>query len=101
MRVKSLIPIIATSRLAESRDFYAKHLGFKVIFENNWYVQMRSAGEPPVDVAFVQPDHESQPPIFQLCVLRQGSNLHRRGGGRDPGIRPDEKLWHPDSARAV
>jgi catechol 2,3-dioxygenase-like lactoylglutathione lyase family enzyme len=69
MKIRSLTPVIATRKLSESRDFYTQHLGFKPIFENDWYVQLRSTGDNPVDVAFVLPEHETQPPLFkpQFC----------------------------------
>jgi catechol 2,3-dioxygenase-like lactoylglutathione lyase family enzyme len=42
MKIRSLTPVIATDKLSESRDFYTRFLGFKPIFENDWYVQLRS-----------------------------------------------------------
>jgi catechol 2,3-dioxygenase-like lactoylglutathione lyase family enzyme len=69
MKIIALVPVIATYKLAESKEFYTRYLGFEPIFENDWYIQLRSGGNNPIDVAFVLPNHESQPPLFkpQFC----------------------------------
>jgi catechol 2,3-dioxygenase-like lactoylglutathione lyase family enzyme len=72
VKVRSLTPVIATNRLIESRDFYIQHLGFQVIFENDWYVQLRSSKEPPIDIAFVLPNLDVQPPIFRPAFSGKG-----------------------------
>lgn len=72
MELKSLTPVIATEKLTESRDFYTHYLGFKVIFENDWYIQLRSEGRTTTDVAFVLPSHKTQPPIFQPPFCSSG-----------------------------
>lgn len=100
MNVRSLTPVIATDRLADSREFYEKHLGFQVIFENDWYIQMRSTGEPPVDVAFVKPNHESQPPIFQPAYCGKGviytvevDDAKKEYGRKDAGLTIADEPW--------
>lgn len=35
-------PVPTTERLAQCRDFYVRHLGFKVVFETDWYVHLLS-----------------------------------------------------------
>lgn len=50
MMIRSLTPEIVTDKLSESRDFYTQFLGYKPIFENDRYVQLRSTGDSPVDV---------------------------------------------------
>ena len=65
MEYKNCFPVIVTSKLAEARDFYVKHLGFAVVFEADWYVQLhapREGGGKPIELAFMQPNQESQPP---------------------------------------
>ncbi len=52
-------PIIVTARFAECRDFWSRHFGFGVIFENDWFVYMQADG---ASIAFMSPDHPSSPP---------------------------------------
>jgi catechol 2,3-dioxygenase-like lactoylglutathione lyase family enzyme len=59
MQIQSSYPVIVTARLAESRDFYVRWLGFEVAFEATWFVYL-AAG--PAAIAFMRPDHPSQPP---------------------------------------
>ncbi len=73
MKVKSLTPVIATYKLKESKEFYTLHLGFKPIFEIDWYVQLRSDGDTAIDVAFVLPNHETQPRLFRPAFCGSGA----------------------------
>lgn len=64
MALKSLFPVIVTSRVAEARDFYVEHFDFRVVFQADWYVQLhgfRGEGVPPMELAFMLPNVESQP----------------------------------------
>jgi catechol 2,3-dioxygenase-like lactoylglutathione lyase family enzyme len=40
MNLTSFYPVICTSRLQESRDFYTGLLGFEPTFEADWYVSV-------------------------------------------------------------
>ncbi|HET9229344.1 MAG TPA: VOC family protein [Thermoanaerobaculia bacterium] len=59
MELQSLYPIVVTDKLAECRDFYVRWLGFEVLFEASWFVYL---GSGSYGVAFMSPDHPSQPP---------------------------------------
>jgi uncharacterized glyoxalase superfamily protein PhnB len=68
MEFKSCFPVTVTPKLAEARDFYVKYLGFDVVFEADWYVQLhapREGGGKPIELAFMLPDQESQPPALR------------------------------------
>ena len=62
MHVKDMYPVIVTDKHAECRDFYMSWLGFDVVFEASWFVYLVSKGDHPFGVAFMAPDHPSQPP---------------------------------------
>ena len=64
MKINRLVPIVSTEKLEESKEFYTKHLDFQVLFANDWYVQLESKNKS-VQIAFVMPNHKTQPPIFQ------------------------------------
>lgn len=64
--VTRLLPNICTDRLEETRDFYAKLLGFVVGFEHQgWYTQMASPSNPRLQVGIVRQNHEFTPKAFQ------------------------------------
>ena len=62
MHVKDLYTIIVTDKRAECRDFYVRWFGFEVVFEASWFVYLAVAGDHPFGIAFMAPDHPSQPP---------------------------------------
>jgi uncharacterized glyoxalase superfamily protein PhnB len=72
MQHHSLFPVIITPAVAAARDFYVQHLGFRVIFEADWYVQLHASrvdGGIPLELAFMSPDLSCQP-----CPLRSAFN---------------------------
>lgn len=65
MKVRDLYPLITTPALAEVRDFYRTHFGFEVAFEASWFVYLVGPGEEGTrgaTLAFMHPDHPSNPP---------------------------------------
>jgi catechol 2,3-dioxygenase-like lactoylglutathione lyase family enzyme len=62
MKLESAYPLIVTDELAACRAFYVDGLGFEVVFEASWFVYMKGPGESPFGIAFMTPDHPSQPP---------------------------------------
>lgn len=59
--MRSLFPDICTDDLVACRDFYAALFGFTVIFEIDWYIQMKSPANDALQIAFVKRDHPSVP----------------------------------------
>jgi len=47
--------------LATSRDFYLELLGFEVLFEADWYVQVSPGGDPERIVGLWRRDHDLVP----------------------------------------
>lgn len=43
MALKGLFPIVVTAKLADARNFYVQHLGFPVVFEADWFVQLHAS----------------------------------------------------------
>ncbi len=64
MQFNKMFPMVACDKLDETRDFYTG-LGFETEFYNGWYLHLSRPGEPSVEIGFVAPGHESQPPAFQ------------------------------------
>ena len=69
MHIKTIFPVITTEKITESRDFYVDHLGFSLVFEQDWYVHL-SNGD--FQLAIMLPDHPSQPPLFQGAYPGKG-----------------------------
>lgn len=61
MELTSFYPVIAATRLQESRDFYTRFLGFEVTFEADWYVSLRRPGTVPYELALLDPSHPTLP----------------------------------------
>jgi uncharacterized glyoxalase superfamily protein PhnB len=62
MQLQAAYPVVVTDKLAECREFYTRRLGFQVVFEASWFVYVTSGGDHPYGIAFMAPDHPSQPP---------------------------------------
>ena len=75
MQHHSLFPVIITPALTAARDFYAQHLGFRVVFDADWYVQLhapRVDGGVPLELAFMSPDLSDQPLLLRSAFNGQG-----------------------------
>jgi uncharacterized glyoxalase superfamily protein PhnB len=62
MHIKDLYSIIVTDKRVECRDFYVRWFGFRVVFEASWFVYLAATGDHGFGIAFMAPDHPSQPP---------------------------------------
>jgi len=62
VHIKDLYSIIVTDKRVECRDFYRRWFGFQVVFEASWFVYLAATGDHPFGLAFMDPDHPSQPP---------------------------------------
>ncbi|EKF17490.1 VOC family protein [Nitratireductor pacificus] len=65
MKVRDLYPLVTTPALTETRDFYVTHFGFQVAFEASWFIYLVGPGEAGnrgATLAFMHPDHPSNPP---------------------------------------
>jgi catechol 2,3-dioxygenase-like lactoylglutathione lyase family enzyme len=68
MELTSLYPVLCTSRLHESRDFYTGHLGFEVTFEADWYVSLKRPGRVPYELGLVDHRHPTVPEAYRVPV---------------------------------
>ncbi|WP_020525110.1 VOC family protein [Catelliglobosispora koreensis] len=65
MNLTSFYPVIATTKVAESRDFYTGLLGFEVTFEADWYVSLRRGS---YELALLDHTHPTIPEGFRRPV---------------------------------
>ena len=65
---------VITGKLAESKEFYTKVLGFGVTFENEFYLLLHTPGRE-AEISFLLPGHPSQQPLFRQPFQGQGMYL--------------------------
>lgn len=62
MDLTSFYPVICTSRLQESHEFYTRLFGFETTFEADWYVSLRLGSH---ELALLDPTHPTVPDGFR------------------------------------
>lgn len=65
---------IITDKLEETKEFYTKVLNFGVVFENEFYILLHTP-DKSAEISFLQPNHPSQKPIFQIPFNGKGVYL--------------------------
>lgn len=63
MKCTQYYPVIMTDRVSETTTFYRSHFAFAPAFESDWYVHLQSEEDPKVNIAIMQGDHETIPPV--------------------------------------
>ncbi|MEN2417528.1 VOC family protein [Streptomyces rimosus] len=76
----SLRPVICTSRLEESREFYTQLFGFKVTHETAWYVGLGRPGPPPHELALLDDTHPALPGSWRRPLRTARLTLEVEGG---------------------
>ncbi len=61
-------------KLQETKKFYATVLQMEVVFENDFYLLLQTAGGTD-QISFLLPDHESQQPLFKPAFVGKGAYL--------------------------
>lgn len=59
--MNSLFPDICTHKLSESKKFYTSLLDLDIVFEIDWYIQLKSPFDDNLQIAFVDTNHCSVP----------------------------------------
>ena len=65
---------VITTKLAESKAFYTNNLGFRVTFENEFYLLLHTPNHE-AEISFLLPNHPSQQPFFHKPFLGHGMYL--------------------------
>ncbi|MGW4497491.1 VOC family protein [Micromonospora sp. NPDC004336] len=68
MNLTSFYPVVCTSRLGESHEFYRRFLGFETTFEADWYVSLRRPGPPAYELALLDHRHPTLPEAYRAPV---------------------------------
>ncbi|PSJ60519.1 VOC family protein [Kumtagia ephedrae] len=62
MKTTSYYPVLMTDDVAGTAAFYKEHFRFEALFQNDWYVHLRSTEDKKVNLGIVQWNHETVPP---------------------------------------
>lgn len=55
---------VVTEKLAETRKFYTRFLGFRIVCDMDWYLHLADPSGR-IEVGFLAPNHPTQPQVFQ------------------------------------
>jgi uncharacterized glyoxalase superfamily protein PhnB len=61
MKTTSYYPVLMSDDVAGQAAFYKQHFAFEALFENEWYVHLRSTEDKRVNLGIVRWDHETIP----------------------------------------
>ena len=61
MKITSYYPVIMTRDVAGTAAFYAAHFGFRAVFSSDWYVHLQFGGDPSVNLAILDSEHDTIP----------------------------------------
>ncbi|MDX2137897.1 MAG: VOC family protein [Chloroflexota bacterium] len=68
MQFSSMYPVIGTSKVAETADFYIQHFGFSETFRSDWYISLVHRGESPRELAILDYSHPTMPEAYRKPV---------------------------------
>ena len=58
MNLETIVPIVTTTALRETRAFYTDLLGFQISFDHERYLGVRAGDKGAPELGFMQPDPE-------------------------------------------
>ena len=58
MRITRMDATISTKKLVESKEFYMKHFGFRLIYESDWYIELMPSDMSTGGISFTLPQRE-------------------------------------------
>ncbi len=61
MKTTSYYPVIQVADVQASARFYLDHLGFRALFDSDWYVHLQSEEDEGVNLAIMRFDHDTIP----------------------------------------
>jgi catechol 2,3-dioxygenase-like lactoylglutathione lyase family enzyme len=67
MSISRILTNICSDRLTESRDFYVALLGFEIIYDSDWYVQLRSPSNQELEFGIILSSHSLIPKEYQTA----------------------------------
>ena len=65
MRPTSFYPVVMTDDVAKSSAFFLDHLGFRSLFDSDWYVHLQFEANPAFNFAVLDKNHATIPPAHR------------------------------------
>ncbi|RNL62378.1 glyoxalase [Nocardioides marmoriginsengisoli] len=63
MKVTSYYPVVMTTDVAGTADFYQEHFGFRALFTADWYVHLQLPDDPRVNLAVLDGANQTIPAV--------------------------------------
>lgn len=70
MQTSGFFPVLITKDLDMTQSFYTTHLGFQVVFANEWYLHLVNASG--VQLGFLLPNQPTQPNFLHSTYTGSG-----------------------------
>ena len=61
MQPTGFYPLLLVRDVIGTAAFYQTHLGFEAVFTSDWYIHLRSAATPTLELAVIAYDHDTIP----------------------------------------
>src|SRR5687768_15496124 len=61
MKITGFYPVLASSNVSKSKDFYERLFGLQALFSSEWYAHLAHPEDKRVELALVAKDHETIP----------------------------------------
>ncbi|MBP2653191.1 MAG: Glyoxalase-like domain containing protein [Firmicutes bacterium] len=58
MKIKRVDLTISTNKMQESKEFYQRYFGFRLVYESDWYIELISPSDPSAGISFTLPQRE-------------------------------------------
>jgi len=85
MQINSLYPVICTDNVKESKAFYINHFKFETAFDSNWYVSLKSSGDPAFELAILDHSHPTIPDGYRERAKGMLINMEVADADREYG----------------
>jgi len=85
MQINSFYPVICTDNVKESKAFYINHFKFETAFDSNWYVSLKSYGDPAFELAILDHSHPTIPDGYRERAKGMLINMEVADADREYG----------------
>lgn len=65
MKVTSYYPVLLSADVTKAAAFYVTQLGFRPLYQADWYVHLQSQDNPAVNLGLVAKDHATIPEAWR------------------------------------
>lgn len=70
MKTEGMFPLVITEEIIKCKGFYEKYFDFDVIFDSDWYIQIKNSSG--VELGFMMPNLDNQPNFLHKSYNGKG-----------------------------